>query len=406
MKKTLSILFICTAFVSCKKEYDTPPLKEIPQTPAITIDSLRNWQTAIGGKISIQSELSVYGVVTMDDMDGNIYKNFYMQDATGAINVRILSGGGVYRGDSIRIYLKGTILSKYNGVLQLDSVDVNNNIVKINTAVPFAPQITTVDQITPTMESRLVQLNNVQFVGYELGNTYADKPNLQSKNILIEDCNGNTIIVRTSGYSSFADQVIASGNGTLTAIVSHFNYNELQLYIRSYSEINMTNPRCPGILVYKDFNDGSITSGGWTEQKVLGTTAWETSSAGGAPNPYAVIKNWNGSVNIATENWLISPSFSLVGSADPILTFKNAKNYAGPVLEVLVSNNYSGTGNPNAATWTQLSPTLSSGSWAWISSGNLSLTPFIGANVYVAFKYTGSTSDGSTWEIDDVLIKG
>ena len=397
-----AVLVVATA---CKKEYDTPPLDVIPETPAITIDSLRNWQESVGGKISITQELSVHGIVTMDETDGNIYKNVYVQDATGGINVRILSGGGLYQGDSVRIYLNGVVLNKYNGILQLDSVDVDNNVVKLDSDVAFAPLVTTIDQITPALESELVKLENVQFVAYEIGNTYADKEGLQSVNILLEDCDGNTIIVRTSGYAAFAGEQIASGNGSITCIVSHFNETELQLYIRSYDEIDMSGPRCPGIVMMKNFDDDQLLSGGWTEVKVTGTTAWETSTAGGAATPYASISNWNGSMNIATENWLISPSINLTPYAAPTLSFDNAKNYSGPVLQALVSTDYV-SGNPNSATWTALSPVLSSGAWAWINSGNLSLTPYIQSNVHIAFKYTGSTSDGSTWEIDNIKIKG
>lgn len=405
MKKISLIVVGLAVLTACKKEYDTPPLPTIPETPAITIDGLRDWQQSVGGKISITDELSVYGIITMDETDGNIYKNVYMEDATGAINVRILSGGGLYQGDSVRIYLKGTVLNKYNGVLQLDSVDVDNNVVKLDSDVQKAPFITTIDQVTPALESRLIKLENVQFVAYEVGNTYADGENLQSVNILLEDCSGNTIIVRTSGYASFAEELIASGNGSLTCIVSHFNYDELQLYIRSFDEIDMNGTRCPGIIINKDFNDDQLTSGGWTEVKVTGTTAWETSTAGGAATPYAAISNWNGSANVATENWLISPAIDLTPYAAPTLSFDNAKNYTGPVLQVLVSTNYV-SGDPNAASWTALSPTLSSGAWAWINSGDMTLTPYISSNFHVAFKYTGSTSDGSTWEIDNVKIKG
>lgn len=405
MKKIGIIAFALVVLSSCKKEYDTPPLTAIPETPAITIDSLRNWQASVGGKISINEELSVHGIITMDETDGNIYKNVYMQDATGAINVRIMSGGGLYQGDSVRIYLKGTILNKYNGVLQLDSVNVDNNVVKLDSDVNFAPQLTTIDQITPAMESKLIKLENVQFVAYEIGNTYADKAAQQSVNILLEDCSGNTIIVRTSGYASFADELIASGNGSITAIASHFNETELQLYIRSFDEIDMTGTRCPGIVQIKNFDDDLLLSGGWSEVKVLGTTAWETSTAGGAATPYASISNWNGSVNVATENWLISPAIDLTPYAAPTLSFDNAKNYTGAVIQVLVSTNYTG-GDPTAASWTALSPVLSSGSWAWINSGELSLSAYLQTNVHIAFKYTGSASDGSTWELDNIKIKG
>ena len=42
-------------------------------------------------------------------------------------------------------------------------------------------------------------------------------------------------------------------------------------------------------------------------------------------------------------------------------------------------------------------------------SGNLSLNSFAGAGnstVYVAFKYTSSTTAASTWEVDNVKVTG
>jgi len=48
---------------------------------------------------------------------------------------------------------------------------------------------------------------------------------------------------------------------------------------------------------------------------------------------------------------------------------------------------------------------LSAGNFVFISSGNISLSNYKNSNTRIAFKYLGSASDGSTWEIDDVLVK-
>jgi hypothetical protein len=89
------------------------------------------------------------------------------------------------------------------------------------------------------------------------------------------------------------------------------------------------------------------------------------------------------------------------------LKFDSAYNYAGAPIQALVSNNYSGTGNPNLATWTTLNPVLSGGSFAWANSGALSLNAFAGnSTVYVAFKYISTTSAASSWEIDNVKVTG
>ncbi|MFO0436071.1 MAG: choice-of-anchor J domain-containing protein, partial [Sphingobacteriaceae bacterium] len=119
---------------------------------------------------------------------------------------------------------------------------------------------------------------------------------------------------------------------------------------------------------------------------------------------YIQISNYFGS-NVACETWLISPSMNLNSEASPRLVFKSAYNYSGPALQVLVSTNYS-SGDPNAATWTALSPALSGGSWNWVKSGNVSLSAYKSANTRIAFKYTGTNTSGSTWEIDDVAIFG
>lgn len=405
-KSTFVFMLGALVFSSCKKKYDTPPLEEIPETAIMTIDELRTWQGTEGGVISIQNELSVYGIITMDETDGNVYKNIYMQDHTGAVNVRMLSGGGVYQGDSVRIYLKGTILSEYNGVLQIDSVDVDRNIIKQSTNNSFAPEIVSIDMITSLKESELIQINDVQFIKPEVGQTFADGEELVSLDRVLEDADGNTIKVRTSGYAAFADQIIPEGSGSIVCIVSHFN-GEVQLLIRSFSEISMNNERFSGLVSAKDFDDGEITTGGWTSYQVAGPEVkWETSSAGGAPNDYGVISNYIDGVNITTENWFISPSIDLSDAASPYLNFDNACSYDGAAIEIFVSTDYDGTSNPNdQGSWTNISgaATLSTGFFTWVNSTDMPIMTF-GENVHIAFKYTGSGADGRTWELDNIII--
>jgi len=162
----------------------------------------------------------------------------------------------------------------------------------------------------------------------------------------------------------------------------------------------------------KDFDDNSATSGGWTIQEPTpastSSLTWTTSTAGGAPTAYGMMKNYNGTGNEVVESWLISPSTDLSGSTTPLLSFKSAVAYDGDALEVLISTNYDGTSDPSSqGTWIALSPTmpLNSGTWfEWVSSGNVDLSSYMVNGVYIAFKYTGSSSDGSTWEVDDILV--
>ena len=409
MKRLIYISIIVFAFVSCKKEYVNPPEIFYPDAGGtITIDSLRQLYQA-NGPISFTTDLDLYGIVTMDENDGNIYKSIYLQDHTSAINVRLKSGGGLYQGDSVRIALNGCYLNQFSGVMQLDSVDTDWNVVKQSSANPFAAEVTTIDQITTAKESELVQFNNVQFVKWQLNDTYADKVNQIDGDVLLEDVSGNTVVIRTSGYASFADQQVAQGSGSIVCIVSHFN-GELQLFIRSYDEVNMSGARFTGLSLYKDFNDDVVTSDGWTTYQVIPSIAiWETSSAGGASNPYCQISNYNGSTNEAAETWLISPSLDLTGSTAPMVAFDNAWNYdvTAPPLEVYISMNYV-SGDPLLATWTDLTgfANWSGGSWTWVNSGDIAISGFEAPNVHIAFRYQGSASEGRTYEIDNIIIKG
>lgn len=408
MKKLIIIAAAAFALfqTSCKKEYDSPPAKEIPVGMVLTIDSLKKMYQ--GTNIKITQDYSVYGVITADETSGNLYKNIFMQDATGAINLRLLTSGGVYQGDSVRLYLKGCVLGKYNGMMQIDSVNTDDNIIKQATGKVVTPQVVSISQINTTMQSKLIMLNDVEFIAADAGTTYADAVNQQSQNKTIEDCNGNLIIMRNSGYAIFAGSTTATGKGTLIAIVGEYN-GTMQLYIRNVNDVNMSGPRCSGsVLPYlsKDFEDNSLTSGGWHTEQVSGTNInWTTQTFSGTT--FAKISNYINPSNYACENWYVSPAFDLSGSTTPNLYFDNAYKFTGAALQIMVSTNYSGSGDPNLATWTNLtsSAAWSTGNYVFVNSGAVSLGAFKMNNVHIAFKYTGTNADGSTWEVDNVIVQ-
>lgn len=395
----LILVLLLAGLSSCKKEFDAPPGREIPAGSVISIADLRALYT--GTPVHFSNDETVYANVSADEISGNLYKNVYIQDATGAINMRLMTSGGLYAGDSLRINLEGTVLSMYNGMLQLDSVDVDNNVVKQATGKYVIPEVVSLDMIDASYQAKLVRIENVQFVSSDTTSTWADAVAQTSQNRTLADCAGNLMLVRTSGYANFAGSPIPNGNGSIIAIVGQFN-TDFQLYVRNLSDVSMNGVRCAEPYLDKDFEDLSIGSGGWTQQLVSGGISWTTATFG-ADN-FGKISNFNGTNNIACESWLISPAVDLSSATQPILTFRTACNYTGANLQVYVSTDYDGISAPNTATWVLLSPVLSSGSWVFTNSGNIDLSAYLTTNVRIGFKYTGSNSDGKTWELDDVLI--
>lgn len=409
LTKILNILIIAIIgiTISCRKQFDEPPIEIIPEGNIITIADLKSMYP--GTDLSITEDYNIYANVTTEETDGNFYKEAYIQDNSGAIRLRLQASGGLYIGDSIRINLNGTVLSDYNGMIQLDSVDVDKNIVKQATQKYIQPTTYLLNQISPALQGYLVKLDDVEFISSELGYSYADAISMVSANRTLTDCSGNTIFVRTSGYANFAGTTLPSKNGSITAIVGVFG-SDIQLYIRDITDVQFSNTRCSGggnptsSILTKDFDDNSITSGGWTNYNVTANISWTTSTQGGAPNPYGVISNYDGSGNTLCETWLISPSVDLDTTSAPYLTFDNAYSFTGSPLEVYVSTDYDGTSAPSSATWSALSPTLSTGFFSWTNSGNLDLSTYISSSTYIGFKYSGSNSDGSTWELDNIII--
>jgi hypothetical protein len=181
------------------------------------------------------------------------------------------------------------------------------------------------------------------------------------------------------------------------------------LTLRQYQDIKMDETVCATqttgtVYLKKDFNDNNISSGGWNQYKVTGDVLWSTSSAGGANSPYTKISNYISGGNQSCETWLISPPIDLSDALQPVLSFRNAYNYSGPELELYISTNYT-SGAPSSASWTKLNFNLSSGNWVFVDSGDVDLSTYKTNSTRFAFKYRGSDDSGSTWEVDDVLLR-
>ena len=410
------IALFCLIFASsCKKQYDTPPVALANDGARVTIKQIKaKYYTNINYKFKNDSNL--YCVVIADEVSGNLYKEIYVRDASGAIKVKLKNAGGFYTGDSIRINLKGIYLNEYNRHIQLDSVDKEKSVVKLASGLSPQPISTSLEQInlntaaTNTLQSQLVRLNNVEFIEEDKNQAFADAVGLQSKNLILRSCSNQTLTVRTSGYANFAAAKSPAGNGQVIAIVSQFGdeNGDMQLLLRNSKELNMAGVSCTPTLgtnyLGKDFNDNSISSGGWSNVNVNGNVNWSTSIQGGAANPYGRISNFISGANQTCETWLISPAINLSASTNPVLSFRNAFNYSGDPLAVYVSTNYT-SGNPSTAAWTKLNFTLSGGNWAFVNSGNVNLSAYKTVTTKIGFKYTGTNNNGSTWEIDEVLVK-
>ena len=415
----LTILLCLYSFISCNKTYDEPPVIEIPEGTKISISDLKDMFT--GSPITLDSNYSIYGNITCEETNGNFYKEAYIQDLSGAIKLKLDASGGLYIGDSIRVSLNGVTMSEYGDLIQLDNISVDEQIVKIATDRFVTPYTTSINNLNiEDDQSRLIKLDSVEFQSTNV--TYADAINLATGERYLNDCDGNSILVRTSGYANFADDTVASGKGSIIGIFTRYGATK-QFIIRDITEVNMEGDRCGGssggggggsgnYILNKDFNDGSVTSGGWGSFWSGTTTTENWGEWGIFGGDVAAASNFdiNTFTNYACESWLVSPSFDLTGTSSPYLVFDNVTRYNGPGLELYISSNYDGSSDPSQqGTWLNITSYVpnwdtDSGDWSFVSSGNIDLTPFISSNLNIAFKYIGTNADGATWELDNIIV--
>ena len=151
---------------------------------------------------------------------------------------------------------------------------------------------------------------------------------------------------------------------------------------------------------------------GWTQYSGRGPQTWGCTTFGHAASadptasaPYGVQINGYASGNMENEDWFISPAFDLRTYSFPLLSYWARTAFGGPALKLRVSTTYGGSGAPGAATWTDLNVQFpAAGSDVWTLTNNVNLSAFKGANVYVAFVYSSTTTAAARWTLDDIAL--
>lgn len=415
-------LFLTLFLSSCiKDDFDAPDTACLDQGQSITnIISIADLKSGYNNS-TIDIDAYVKAVVTASDQSGNIYKEFYVQDATGALAVSVDVTNAYTKFPVGRtVYLKLNGLYLLNGdlgygidgsfVARIPALFIDDFIVRGACVTPIEPLLVSLDNLSSVEVGTLVKIEGVEFEDGLDGVTYANAVTQQSENRYIQDCDNNSIIVRNSGFADFAGELLPAGNGTIIGVYAPFGSTP-QLLIRDPNDCDMPNTRCDGsnpnqnIILSKNFEDGSMVSGGWTVQTIVGSFDWTigTQGSGQQGSSYAKASNFAGG-NSQSETWLISPAVDVSAETNPIFKFINAYNYAGDPIQVLISTDFDGQSDPNDATWTSLNPVLSTGGWDWVNSGNIDLSLYQTGPFYIGFKYTGTNASGSTWEVDAIQI--
>ncbi len=318
--------------------------------------------------------------VNFDNVTTPTLYSFNVNDLNSTIYMRILN-----EDNTAHLAIDYVTITDFSGVAN----PVVNLSLSSNTATENFESIVTVTASTDAAVTG-DQTVDVTVTG---GNITANDYVLSNTSITISDGT-------TSGIITFTVSDDSDFEGTEYATIAISNPSAgLSLGSTLSDVVTITDNDTPSLPLTEDFE--SQTLGIFTAYSSASNKDWGISTYNS--NYYAYVNGYQGDVN--SNDWLITPALDLTSATYPQITFDNAKNYTGPDLELVVSTDYDGTSDPALqGTWDSIPFAMSTGSWAWISSGALDLSPYISSSTYIAFHYT-SDANAAGWEIDNIVIE-
>lgn len=440
--KFIALAFLALTLGSCMGDgYADPDLTEkVPASPwgnnslreknVISIADLKTQFATIinsdNGYKQIEKDMMIKAVVTGNDVSGNIYNQVSVQDASGAIIIAI-NGSGLSGylpvGQEILVNLKGLYIGSYKKLPQIGGVNTKlsdgslgmgkieraiwNEHFKIlnpgeadaSTVVPEEFDLTKLTDAAymDANVGKLMTLKKVKFASANGTNVWAPDDTNTSLELIDAETgkriNKNNLVVRNSGYSKFANEVVPQGVFDITGIFTRYN-NTWQIVLRSTDDLKSV------VLAYLsepfDASQGNFTIDNIKlADGVEFVWKWASAAYGMKASGYV-----NGSKQ-ELQSRLKSPAIDLKSAKSAKLMFDQAINFASDMKQeckVQIST--------DGKTWTDLGvqgyPTENS--WTFVSS-TADLTKYCGKTIYIGFLYSSSPTSAPTWEVKNFAVK-
>lgn len=440
--KFIALAFLALTLGSCMGDgYADPDLTEkVPASPwgnnslreknVISIADLKTqFATVINsdnGYKQIEKDMMIKAVVTGNDVSGNIYNQVSVQDASGAIIIAI-NGSGLSGylpvGQEILVNLKGLYIGSYKKLPQIGGVNTKlsdgslgmgkieraiwNEHFKIlnpgeadaSTVVPEEFDLTKLTDAAymDANVGKLMTLKKVKFASANGTNVWAPGDTNTSLELIDAETgkkiSSSNLVVRNSGYSKFANEVVPQGVFDITGIFTRYN-NTWQIVLRNTDDLKSV------VLAYIsepfDASQGNFTIDNIKlADGVEFVWKWASAAYGMKASGYV-----NGSKQ-ELQSRLKSPAIDLKSAKSAKLMFDQAINYASDIKQeckVQIST--------DGKTWTDLDVQgyPAGNSWDFVSS-TADLTKYCGKTIYIGFLYSSTPTGAPTWEVKNFAVK-
>ena len=266
--------FACVMLASCMGDsYDEPDLKQSPygnnginEENIISIAQLKEmYKTNILTSYSyaqVTEDLKIKGVVTGNDISGNIYNEVPIQDETGAIIIAVAQGG-IYGylpvGTEIIVSLKDLYVGNYGKQAEVGVPTTNssgstyvgrmsrmlwNDHFKITGVMKNVEPELFADGATGAATTwnidadggKLGVIKNVSIRNVTPQSVYAEPSGKTSVSWYFNEFKGTSIMIYNSPYCDFASKVLPQGKCNITGIVKRYN-NYWEILIRDENDV-------------------------------------------------------------------------------------------------------------------------------------------------------------------------
>ena len=253
--KYLSILALSLIATSCMNEFDEPLFSEPPfgnneigEANKTIADLKAEYASTISGNSvkQITEDIIIEGVVVANDESGNVYKQFIINDETGAMVIGV-NDVGLYamvpKGQRVRIACKDLYIGGYGKMAQIGGLyngkvgRMNKNIYPQHVCLigipdPTQPEMQPelIDDSFFTNENKnnlakFVRLEGVEIIEADGTALWAPEELKNSSNVVERNIKiGNTkIVLRMSTYADFANEAIPAGELNINGVMTRYN---------------------------------------------------------------------------------------------------------------------------------------------------------------------------------------
>ena len=152
----------------------------------------------------------------------------------------------------------------------------------------------------------------------------------------------------------------------------------------------------------------STSLGSFTTQQTIGDFAWKFEEYNG--KGYAKVSGYDNGASQEAESWLISPAINFTGVNTAYISFdyvinKGDASLAATNHKVAITDNY--TGDVATTEWTYVDfGAYNDNTWSFKSTGKIALpeTMMNKANIVIVFKYNSTSTNSSTWEMNNLVV--